>query len=168
SDAYAGLGQYRLALEYRKEFEIWKDSLMNESHLNQVKEQELKYETEKKDERIQLLAKEKSLQEKEAQRQATLKRAFIGGLVLMVLLAVLIVYTLRQRLKNQKVLAAKNEEIREIDFKHRLSELELKALRAQINPHFLFNCMNSINRMILEGDNDNASQYLSKFSCLIR
>src|SRR5690606_39240653 len=90
SDAYAGLGQYRLALEYRKKFEIWKDSLMSESHLNQVKEQELKYETEKKDERIQLLAKEKSLQEKEAQRQATLKRAFIGGLVLMVLLAVLI------------------------------------------------------------------------------
>lgn len=168
SDAYAGMGQHRRALEYRKEYEVWKDSLMSESHLNQVKEQELKYETEKKDERIQLLAKEKSLQEKEAQRQATLKRAFIGGLVLVVLLAGLIAYTLRQRLKNQKLLAAKNEEIREIDFKHQLSELELKALRAQINPHFLFNCMNSINRMILEGDNDNASLYLTKFSRLVR
>lgn len=168
SDAYAGLGQYRKALEYRKTFEIWKDSLMNENHLNQVKEQELKYETEKKDERIQLLAKEKALQENEVKRQATLKRAFIGGLVLVALLAGLIAYTLRQRLKNQKLLAAKNEEIREMDFKHQMSELEIKALRAQINPHFLFNCMNSINRMILDGDNDNASLYLTKFSRLVR
>ena len=168
SDAHAGLGQYRKALEYRKVFEVWKDSLMNESHLNQVKNQELKYETEKKDERIQLLAKEKALQENEVKRQAMLKRAFIGGLVLVAMLAGLIAYALRQRLKNEKLLAAKNEEIREIDFKHQMSELEIKALRAQINPHFLFNCMNSINRMILDGDNDNASLYLTKFSRLVR
>src|SRR5690606_3893672 len=127
-----------------------------------------KYETEKKDERIQLLAKEKALQENEVKRQAMLKRAFIGGLVLVAMLAGLIAYALRQRLKNQKLLADKNEEIREIDFKHQMSELEIKALRAQINPHFLFNCMNSINRMILDGDNDNASLYLTKFSRLVR
>jgi sensor histidine kinase YesM len=52
--------------------------------------------------------------------------------------------------------------------KREVSELEMKALRAQINPHFIFNSMNSINTMILEGDTEGASHYLSKFSKLIR
>jgi len=41
-------------------------------------------------------------------------------------------------------------------------------MQAQINPHFIFNCMNSINQMILDGDNPNASKYLTKFGKLIR
>jgi LytS/YehU family sensor histidine kinase len=71
-------------------------------------------------------------------------------------------------MKNQFLLASKNEEIKEVNFKRQLSELEMKALRAQINPHFLFNCMNSINRMILTGETENASLYLTKFSKLVR
>jgi LytS/YehU family sensor histidine kinase len=66
------------------------------------------------------------------------------------------------------VLAIKNNEIKEANFKGQLSELKMKALQAQINPHFIFNCMNSINEMILGGENENASLYLSKFSQLIR
>ncbi|WP_373517990.1 sensor histidine kinase, partial [Pricia sp.] len=84
------------------------------------------------------------------------------------LLAGLLFYTFRQRLKNQKALASKNEEIKEVNFKRQLTELEMKALQAQINPHFIFNCMNSINQMILDGDNQNASKYLTKFGKLIR
>ena len=49
-----------------------------------------------------------------------------------------------------------------------MSELEMKALRAQINPHFIFNCMNSINQMILEKEEQKASSYLTKLSKLIR
>src|SRR5690606_24518322 len=85
-----------------------------------------------------------------------------------ILLAGLLIYILHQRIKNQKALTAKNEEIKEVNFKRQLSELEMKALRAQINPHFLFNCMNSINRMILNGETENASRYLTKFSKLVR
>lgn len=66
------------------------------------------------------------------------------------------------------MLEAKNNEVKEANFKSQLSELKMKALQAQINPHFIFNCMNSINQMIIEGRNDRASLYLSKFSKLIR
>lgn len=45
---------------------------------------------------------------------------------------------------------------------------ELKALKAQINPHFLFNSLNSIQAFILEGDEDNAEKYLSQHSKLMR
>ena len=54
------------------------------------------------------------------------------------------------------------------EFKVQLAEVEMTALRAQMNPHFLFNTMNSINHYILKKDPDKASHYLTKFSRLIR
>ena len=45
---------------------------------------------------------------------------------------------------------------------------ELKALRAQMNPHFIFNCLNSIKSFTLNKDSASASLYLTKFSRLIR
>ena len=44
----------------------------------------------------------------------------------------------------------------------------MKALRAQMNPHFIFNSLNSIQKYILKNDQFAASQYLTKFSRLIR
>ncbi|HRG20820.1 MAG TPA: histidine kinase [Saprospiraceae bacterium] len=49
-----------------------------------------------------------------------------------------------------------------------LSESEIKALHAQMNPHFIFNSLNSIKSLILHHKNDEASRYLSTFSTLIR
>ena len=47
-------------------------------------------------------------------------------------------------------------------------ELEMQALRAQMNPHFIFNSLNSINRFILQNNRAQASEYLTKFSKLVR
>jgi len=44
----------------------------------------------------------------------------------------------------------------------------MHALRAQMNPHFIFNCLNSINRYIVKSDQVTASLYLTKFAKLIR
>ena len=49
-----------------------------------------------------------------------------------------------------------------------LAQTEMKALHAQMNPHFIFNCLNSIREMILHNENQQASHYLSKFAQLIR
>ncbi|MCB0598840.1 MAG: histidine kinase, partial [Phaeodactylibacter sp.] len=49
-----------------------------------------------------------------------------------------------------------------------MAELEQSALRAQMNPHFIFNCLSSIQHFILEGDKGPAVQYLSSFAQLIR
>ena len=54
------------------------------------------------------------------------------------------------------------------DFNKQIAEMELKALRAQMNPHFIFNSLNSIQKYILNNDQFSASQYLTKFSRLIR
>jgi LytS/YehU family sensor histidine kinase len=44
----------------------------------------------------------------------------------------------------------------------------MQVLRTQMNPHFIFNSLNSINRFILHNNKGQASQYLTKFSKLIR
>lgn len=49
-----------------------------------------------------------------------------------------------------------------------IAELEMRALKAQMNPHFIFNCLNSINRYIVKNEPEKASDYLAKFSKLIR
>lgn len=61
-------------------------------------------------------------------------------------------------------------EVRQKETEMRLSkaEGELKALRAQINPHFIFNCLNSIHHYIQSQEPIQASEYLIKFSKLIR
>jgi ligand-binding sensor domain-containing protein len=52
--------------------------------------------------------------------------------------------------------------------KHKAADLEMQALRAQMNPHFIFNSLNSINRFILQNNKEQASEYLTKFSRLVR
>jgi len=53
-------------------------------------------------------------------------------------------------------------------FKARLAETELKAIRAQMNAHFIFNTINSIQNYILKNDKNTAYDYLARFSSLIR
>jgi two-component sensor histidine kinase len=52
--------------------------------------------------------------------------------------------------------------------KRLIAELELKAIRSQMNPHFIFNALGSIQRLINQGKNNEANQYLLHFSKLLR
>lgn len=58
--------------------------------------------------------------------------------------------------------------LREKQIFHELLELEANALRAQMNPHFIYNCMNSIKALIQNDDKIQSIQYLTTFSKLIR
>ena len=54
------------------------------------------------------------------------------------------------------------------EFEKKMANVEMSALRAQMNPHFIFNCLNSIESYIIKSDTKKASQYLNNFSRLIR
>jgi streptogramin lyase len=56
----------------------------------------------------------------------------------------------------------------EANFRRRLAETEMAALRAQMNPHFIFNCLSSIHHFTLSNDAKSAAKYLTKFARLIR
>lgn len=60
------------------------------------------------------------------------------------------------------------EEKRRSALHARLAELEVRALQAQMNPHFIFNCLNSIQSFIAAGDKENAMRYVTRFAQLTR
>jgi putative methionine-R-sulfoxide reductase with GAF domain len=71
-----------------------------------------------------------------------------------------------KQLESEQSLEEKKEEL--VNINEQLAEAKLAALQAQMNPHFVFNALNSIKRMILDGNNEKASRYLSKFALMIR
>ena len=80
-------------------------------------------------------------------------------------IATLIANKIKQ-IESEQSLEVKQKELANIN--EQLAEAQLSALQAQMNPHFVFNALNSIKRMILDGDNEKASRYLSKFALMIR
>jgi LytS/YehU family sensor histidine kinase len=66
--------------------------------------------------------------------------------------------------ENEKMQLARQK----TEYEKQLAEIKLKALVSQMNPHFIFNCMNSIQAMILSDQNMQASTYLTKLSRLVR
>lgn len=84
------------------------------------------------------------------------------GLLLLTLLGFLYAWN------RYKIAQTQKEEKIKADFQQQIAQTEMKALRAQMNPHFIFNSLNSIQKYILKNEHFEASQYLTKFSRLIR
>jgi two-component system, LytTR family, sensor kinase len=73
--------------------------------------------------------------------------------------------------KIDKIKAEQQTRVKEVEvlkLNKDLAESQLTALRAQMNPHFIFNALNSVQQYILQGNIDEANRYLSKFSKLQR
>ena len=75
-------------------------------------------------------------------------------------------WRLQQKFKLQLERSEKETQVAEL--RQKAAEIEMQALRAQMNPHFIFNSLNSINRFILQNNKLQASEYLTKFSRLVR
>lgn len=75
----------------------------------------------------------------------------------------LITFIIRIRLKN--LLKKENEKN---ELKYKALEFEIRMLKAQMDPHFIFNSLNTILQFIITKENDKAEIYLTKFSKLIR
>jgi ligand-binding sensor domain-containing protein len=88
-------------------------------------------------------------------------RWFWATIALTCILALLLTYQSRiQRIQAEELLKR--------NFAMQVAEAEMTALRAQMNPHFLFNSLNSIRVFIIENDARSASHYLNRFARLIR
>ena len=71
-------------------------------------------------------------------------------------------------LENELKIQHLESERTKAELQQQATELEMQALRSQMNPHFIFNSLNSINRFILQNNKAQASEYLTKFSRLVR
>jgi len=86
--------------------------------------------------------------------------SIISFILIITLIIWLIVYGRTRSIKRKERIRAEISE--------RITEFEMKALRAQMNPHFIFNAINSIQNFMLDNNIDEALNYLSDFAKLIR
>lgn len=150
TEYYAGLNEYDSAYVYLTKYVLLNDSVHGVEKNRQLEELKLQYDVEKKEKENALLTAKS-----ENRRLMTIIAFSVSGLLL-VLLTLLIVVN-RYRKKQKKV-----------EFERSMLEYEQQALRAQMNPHFIFNAINSIQKYILKENKQEAYDYLTKFARLIR
>ena len=143
-------GNYKEAYTYFKKASETEKEISSATNLRYMNDVIVRYEAEKKNNQISVLAKENEIVRLRLKKNQTtlLVSALIVGLVASIL------YILYRQYQN------KNEK--------RVISLEQNMLRSQMNPHFLFNSLNSIKLYIINNEQKNAVHYLNKFSKLIR
>jgi hypothetical protein len=154
SETEALRGNYKAALVLNKQAVIYKDSIFNDENKKKIAALENQRLAEVKNKEIQLLNKDKALQASEINRQKIVSNIIIG----IVILAAAFVFFLTRSFNRR----------RKVVYDKQVLQTEMKALRAQMNPHFIFNSLHSINKYVLENDKNQASEYLSKFAKLMR
>ena len=148
---------------------------------NKLTQQQLKQEVLLKDDaaaKIALLDKDNKIKQQQLKQEAMTKNFLLAGLFVFILTGFFIFRNLLLRRKNEKLQREKVEnemklqkmesDKKNTEMQQQSTELEMQALRAQMNPHFIFNCLSSINKYILKNETEAASDYLTRFSRLIR
>lgn len=87
--------------------------------------------------------------------------AFIVISVIILILLIVLFY-------KSKVNKIKQQELAKSEAVKRLAETKMEALQSQMNPHFIFNAMNSIQNFVIDNQTDDALWYIGEFSKLIR
>ena len=84
--------------------------------------------------------------------------------ILIVMLTIALIWFLL----NKRIQINKNNYLNKLQNAQKIMELEQEALKAQMNPHFIFNCLNAIQHYIIEKDVLSANKFISSFAGLIR
>ena len=170
---------------YFRQYTNMKDSVAIDEFSKKLAIYKAATENEKKQAQIESLNNEKmisqqqlQLSEQQVKGESFLKNILIAGVLVLVLLGFIIFRNIILKQKNEanrheiveKELTMQKLESERVKsaLQQQATELEMQALRAQMNPHFIFNSLNSINRFILQNDKSMASEYLTKFSRLVR
>ncbi len=123
-------------------------------------EQEIALATEK-NKYEKSIAEEKIRQEKIRTEKQQMSNLLLMGLILVIVTFVFIILYLKQRSQKKRAIE-KGQAI------YKMAELEMQSLRSQLNPHFMFNSLNSIQTLILQNETDKSHSYLSRFARLLR
>lgn len=161
---YKELGNFKNALKYHQLYKSYDDSLNSMETEKVIRELEAKYENEKKENEIFQLTSENQLNQFEIvkkEQQLRQNRIIITSIIIVVFLILLAAYLLFARYRLRQRNTQMNLERQKLEIEHRM-------LRSQMNPHFIFNSLNSINSLILTKDVEKANQYLLNFSELLR
>ena len=132
STAYDSLKNYKKNSQYLKLFKLLNDSIYNIESGKQIKEMEAIYQTEKKQKEIELLNKDKELQNAKISKQETQKIGLIAGIILMLVLLVVIFVSYNQKKKANKLLVFQKHQIEEKNEELNQQNEEIASQRDEI------------------------------------
>ncbi len=150
SDLASQKGEDNNALDYYKKAKDIEESITNEVNFSYVNDVIIRYDSQKKSNQIEVLAKQNEIVELKLRRNQNI--LLVSALLLALFTLILYILYRQYQLKSDK----------------KMLTLEQSMLRSQMNPHFLFNSLNSIKLYIINNEQKNAVHYLNKFSKLVR
>jgi len=156
SEVYRDAGDIEMALTKAKEYERLVDELYIKKDQEISQAARVRSDLNAKQNRIASLEKDRALSESRFEltqernkSQQYIIYSLIGGVILLLFAGYFMLKNMKQQKLNNNLLA-------------------LKSLRSQMNPHFIFNALNSVNSFIASNDERTANKYLSDFSLLMR
>lgn len=110
--------------------------------------------------KLNLQTSQLGLQTKELQAKKTQRNISMAGAIALMILAFFIYRNFQSKQKLNKLY--------KVDAEKKMTELQLQSLRAQLNPHFMFNSLNAIQELIVMEENEKSQSYLERFAQLLR
>ncbi len=133
------------------------DSILNKEMIFKFAEMQSNYEIEKKEKQIAILQKDKQQNIAKLNKQKAIKLMYLVVFLIILFVVVLVIVHFRNKQKQKQHLLEKHN-----------TQIEQKLLRAQMNPHFIFNSLNSVQGYISSNNSLKAMSFLSKFGQLLR
>ena len=161
---YAGIGDYESAFEIQFKTTLYNDTIYREQVASRTAEMQTKYETAKKEKEIAEQALLIERQQSDIRRQWI----FIGGITALALIIFLLFVILFNRYRSKQKQRQSELEKKALELEKRSVESEQRLLRSQMNPHFIFNSLSSVQNYISIDNKIAAMSFLSKFAGLIR
>lgn len=166
--AYQAKNDYKTALEYFWKYDTINNSILTKENGDKIVELQTKFDMVSKESQLKLLNKDNALNKEniEKQHQRILFLSIIVGVTLLLIVLVIFAYNIKR--KANILLAKQKQEI--IDKTEQLNQqaADIAMYKAQMNPHFLFNAINSVQQFVLEKQTSLALEYLSDLSKLMR
>ena len=161
SYCYNNLGKNDSAFLYLDKYVELHNKLTSEERTKQIDQLSAQFETEKKENEI------KNLQLKN-QKRAILFGSIIGLLAFILLFAILLFNRFRIKKQNELLKIELEETAKRNAIELQKNQADLTALKSQMNPHFIFNALNSIQELYTIGDKKTANEQMANFATLTR
>lgn len=171
---YENLGDLKQEIFFLKKHAGLKDSLLEQNHNDQIIELQTQYETEKKEKEIIRLNKDNKIQELELEKEAETKKRLtiiiISVVLVILILSVLTIFLMRTISERKKAYLKLQEKNIEIESQSETLSKQAKLIsryQSQMNPHFMFNALNTIQGFVINGKKEKTIKQISSFSSLI-
>lgn len=150
------------ALQAYKKYILYQDSVLSDEKKQELTRKEMEFDFENKTALIKAEhSKQQAIAEEKIKQQAIVKNSAVAGAVILLFagISTFVFYKRKRDAEEEKI---------EANFKAHEAETEMKVLRLQMNPHFIFNSLNSISNYISRHDIKMADHYLTGFAKLMR